>query len=92
MKSPNEIRTYDYSRPPRAVIFGRGYEPQQVEELKKKFAGVAKEPVAWVRGNPADLPAGAAGPDYAQNIAADMKKVLNKWRDVEGKDEEILVY
>jgi hypothetical protein len=45
-----------------------------------------------VRGNPADLPAGAARPDYAQNIAADMKKLLNKWRDGEGKDEEILVY
>ncbi|PYH52360.1 uncharacterized protein BO96DRAFT_469387 [Aspergillus niger CBS 101883] len=73
-RSPNEIGTHDYSQPPRAVIFGRGYEPQQVEELKKKFAGVPKEPVAWVRGNPADLPAGAAGPDYAQNVAADMKK------------------
>ncbi|PTB35333.1 uncharacterized protein TrAFT101_011205 [Trichoderma asperellum] len=91
-RSPDEIGTHDYSRPPRAVIFGRGYEPQQVEELKKKFAGVAKEPVAWVRGNPADLPAGAAGPDYAQNIAADMKKVLKKWRDGGEKDEEILVY
>ena len=45
-----------------------------------------------MRGNPADLPAGAAGPDYAQNIAADMKKVLKKWRDGGGKDEEILVY
>jgi hypothetical protein len=45
-----------------------------------------------VRGNPADLPAGAAGPDYAQNIAAGMKKVVKKWRDEGGKDEEILVY
>ncbi|KFY48784.1 hypothetical protein V496_10227 [Pseudogymnoascus sp. VKM F-4515 (FW-2607)] len=72
-QSPNGIGTHDYSRPPRAVIFGRGYNPQQVEELKKKFAGIAKEPVAW-------------------NIAADMKNVLNKWRDRGGKDEEILVY
>lgn len=54
--------------------------------------GVAKEPVVWARGNPADLPTGAAGPDYAQTIAADMKKVLSKWRDEGGKDEEILVY
>ncbi|KAF3402478.1 hypothetical protein DPV78_004849 [Talaromyces pinophilus] len=91
-QSPNEIGTHDYSRPPRAIIFGRGYEPQQVEKLKKKFYGVAKEPVAWVRGNPADLPAGAAGPDYAQNIAADMKKMLKKWRDRGEKEEEILVY
>lgn len=92
-KSPNEIGSHDYSRPPRAVIFGRGYEPQQVEELKKKFARVAQEPVAWVRGDPADLPAGgAAGPDYAQKIAADMKKVLHQWRDGGEKDEEILVY
>ncbi|KAJ5456041.1 uncharacterized protein N7458_004305 [Penicillium daleae] len=53
-RSPNEIGTYDYSRPPRAV-----------EELKKKFADVAKESIAWVRGNLADLPAGVAGPDYA---------------------------
>ncbi|EAL84206.1 hypothetical protein KXW98_005273 [Aspergillus fumigatus] len=88
----NELGTHDYSRPPRAVIFGRGYEPQQVEELKEKFAGVAKEPVAWVRGNPADVPAGGPGPDYAQKVAADMKQVLKKWRDAGAKDEETLVY
>jgi hypothetical protein len=91
-RSPNEIGTHNYSRPPRAVIFGRGYDPPQVEELKKKFAGTAQEPVAWVRGNPADLPTGAAGPDYAQKIAADMKKVIKKWRDGGEKDEGILVY
>ncbi|KAF2009063.1 hypothetical protein BU24DRAFT_415415 [Aaosphaeria arxii CBS 175.79] len=91
-QTPNEIGTNNYSRPPRAVVFGRGYDPHQVEELKKKFASVAKEPVAWVRGNPGDLPVGAVGPDYAQLIVADMKKVLNKWRDGGEKDEEILVY
>jgi hypothetical protein len=74
------------------VIFGRGFEAKQVEEIKKKFAGVAKEPVAWVRGNPADVPAVGPGPDYTQKVAADMKKVLNKWRDAGAKDEEILVY
>ncbi|GAQ03894.1 hypothetical protein ALT_1215 [Aspergillus lentulus] len=91
-QNPNEVGTHDYSRPPRAVIFGRGYEPHQVEELQKRFAGVAKEPVAWVRGNPADVPAGGPGPDYTQKVAADMKKVLSKWRDAGAKDEEILVY
>ncbi|GIJ90289.1 hypothetical protein Asppvi_009243 [Aspergillus pseudoviridinutans] len=90
-QNPNDIGTHDYSRPPRAVLFGRGYEPQQVEELKKKFAGIAKEPVAWVRGNPADVPV-APVPDYAQKVAVDMKTVLGKWRDAGAKDEEILVY
>ncbi|GIC88901.1 uncharacterized protein Aud_005303 [Aspergillus udagawae] len=91
-QNPNDIGTHDYSRPPRAVIFGRGYEPQQVEELKKKMAGIAKEPVAWVRGNPADAPVGVPLPDYAQKVAVDMKRLLGKWRDAGGKDEEILVY
>ncbi|KAF7178943.1 hypothetical protein CNMCM7691_007767 [Aspergillus felis] len=91
-QNPNDVGTHDYSRPPRAVIFGRGYEPQQVEELKKKFAGIAKEPVAWVRGNPADAPVGAVGPDYAQKVGLDMKRLLGKWRDAGAKDEEILVY
>ncbi|GIK06109.1 hypothetical protein Aspvir_001752 [Aspergillus viridinutans] len=91
-QNPNDVGTHDYSRPPRAVIFGRGFEPEQVEELKKKFAGIAKEPVAWVRGNPADVPVGGPGPDYAQKVGVDMKKVLDKWRDAGGKDEEILVY
>ncbi|KAF7166982.1 hypothetical protein CNMCM5623_000470 [Aspergillus felis] len=91
-QNPNDVGTHDYSRPPRAVIFGRGYEPQQVEELKKKFAGIAKEPVAWVRGNPADAPVGAVGPDYAQKVGLDMKRLLNEWRDSGAKDEEILVY
>lgn len=92
-QNPNEIGTHNYSQRPRAVIFGRGYEPQQVEELKNKFAGAAKDHVAWVRGDPADLPAnGVAGPDYAQNITARMKKVLKNWSDEGGKDEEILVY
>lgn len=91
-QSPNDIGTHDYSRPPRAVVFGRGYNPQQVEELKKKCAGIAEKPVAWVRGNQADLPAGAAGPGYVPNITADMMKVLKTWRDGGEKDEEILVY
>jgi hypothetical protein len=38
------------------------------------------------------VPAGGPGPDYTQKVAADMKKVLNKWRDAGAKDEEILVY
>jgi hypothetical protein len=74
------------------VIFGRGYGPQQVEELKNKCAGIAKEPIAWVRGDPAQLPTGAAGPDYVRKISTDMKNVVTKWVEEGGKDVEILVY
>ncbi|RHZ56293.1 uncharacterized protein CDV56_108093 [Aspergillus thermomutatus] len=77
-QNPNDVGTHDYSRSPRAVIFGRGFESEQVEELKKKVAGIAKEPVAWVAGNPADFPTGPPGPDYPQKAAADIKKVLDR--------------
>jgi hypothetical protein len=56
------------------------------------MAGIAKEPVAWVRGNPADAPVGVPVPDYAEKVAVDMKRLLGKWREAGGKDEEILVY
>jgi hypothetical protein len=91
-RNPNEMGTHDYSRLPRAVVFGRGYEPHHVEELKKKCAGISQEPVAWIRGNPADLPTGAAGPDYAQKIVADMKSVLETWKEEDEKDGKTLVY
>jgi hypothetical protein len=43
-------------------------------------------------GEPSGFAYRGRWPDYAQNIAADMKKVLNNWRDGGGKDEDILVY
>lgn len=92
-QNPNDIGTHDYSRLPRAVIFGRGYSPEQVEDLKKKFAGFAQEPVVWMRGNPADLPAGGvAPPDYVEKIVGRMKKEMRTWRDGEGDIEKTLVY
>ncbi|KAF7156376.1 hypothetical protein CNMCM6106_009643 [Aspergillus hiratsukae] len=91
-QDPNDVGTHDYSQPPRAIIFGRGFAPEQVEELFKKFKGSAKEPVAWLRGDPKDVPVGGPGPGYAEKVVGDMKKVLDKWRDAGAKDEEILVY
>lgn len=45
-----------------------------------------------MRGDPKDALVGAPGPDYAQKVVVDMKKVLDKWKDAGAKDEEILVY
>jgi hypothetical protein len=91
-QDPNDVGTHDYSRPPRAIIFGRGFAPEQVEGLFEKFKGCATEPVAWLRGDPKDAPVGPPGPGYAQEVVVDMKKVLDKWREAGAKEEEILVY
>ncbi|KAJ5516543.1 hypothetical protein N7527_008103 [Penicillium freii] len=55
-------------------------------------AAEAELPHLLVGRDPQSRSPNEIGPDYAQNIAADMKKVLKQWRDGGAKDEEILVY
>ncbi|OJJ02088.1 hypothetical protein ASPVEDRAFT_150790 [Aspergillus versicolor CBS 583.65] len=64
--APNDIGTHNYTQPPRAVIFGRGFTPDFVQELKKAYADRSQEPVAWVAGDPAKVPTGIPGPGYAE--------------------------
>ena len=76
----------------RAVILGRGFEPAQVEEIRKTCAGVAKEPVAWVVGDPANTPKGPPGPGYAEIAAKEVKAALAGWRDEGGVKDGVILY
>ncbi|KAG2412146.1 hypothetical protein HFD88_009702 [Aspergillus terreus] len=84
--------TLDYSQPPRAVIFGRGYEPYEVEDVRRACAGRSAQPVAWVLGDPAQAPPGWPGPGYAAQVAEKVKGVLDGWRAGGGRTEEVFMY
>ncbi|KAL4981227.1 hypothetical protein BDW66DRAFT_4786 [Aspergillus desertorum] len=89
--SPNEVGTHDYSRPPRAVVFGRGFALDLVQELKEAYQSYSKEPVAWVAGDPATAPTGPPPPGYAEAAAKTVKNVLAAWRE-QGGGNAFLVY
>lgn len=88
----NDVGTHNYSQPPRAVLVGRAFEEDQVEELRKACSGAARAPVAWLLGDPAKLPTGPPGPEYAVEVANDCKNVLTKWKEDGGVNEDILLF
>ncbi|KAL4769987.1 hypothetical protein BDW60DRAFT_94324 [Aspergillus nidulans var. acristatus] len=89
--SPNDVGTHDYSRPPRAVIFGRGYTSEFVQQLKEAYQSHSPEPVAWVMGDPATAPTGPPPPAYAEATANTVKNVLAAWKE-QGEGDAFLVY
>ncbi|CBF80104.1 hypothetical protein AN7786.2 [Aspergillus nidulans FGSC A4] len=89
--SPNDVGTHDYSRPPRAVVFGRGYAPEFVQQLKERYQSYCPEPVAWVMGDPATAPTDPPPPGYAEATANTIKNVLATWRE-QGERDAFLVY
>lgn len=88
----NDVGTHNYSQPPRAVLLGRAFEEEQVEDLRKACSGAALAPVAWLLGDPAKLPTGPPGPDYAVHVANDCKDVLAKWKDEGGVRDDIILF
>ncbi|KAJ5387805.1 hypothetical protein N7509_010346 [Penicillium cosmopolitanum] len=54
----NDIGSHDYTRPARAVIFGRGYQMEEIEKFRKAAAGHFSEPIAWVISDPANVQSG----------------------------------
>ena len=87
VSSPNNIGTHKYDKQPRAVIIGRGYSHEESEKIRTSCAGIAKEPVAWLIGDPSSpvvlpsLPADGRplGPEYALKAAVLAKEALVKW-------------
>lgn len=69
------------------MIFGRGFTPDFVQELKKAYADRSREPVAWVAGDPAKVPTGIPGPGYAEETVKSLKGVLAGWK---GEDDIVL--
>lgn len=69
----NNVGTHDYSKPPQAIVFGRGYDYNDVVELNKKSRGARSAPVAWIAGDPNVEPPTPLPPDYAVQAAANVK-------------------
>ncbi|KAJ5612517.1 hypothetical protein N7510_005711 [Penicillium lagena] len=88
----DNVGTHNYSQPPRAVILGRAFDEEQVEELRKACAGAALAPVAWLLGDPAKAPTAPPGPDYAANVVNDCKAILAKWKEEGGVSEDIILF
>lgn len=89
-----DVGSHVYDRPPRAVIFGRGYEIEDIEEFRKSVAGKATGPIAWVVGDPAKKidPNGPPPPPNYAKVAADLVKAkLDEWKD-SGAEEDVLMF
>jgi hypothetical protein len=93
-KSPssNHIGTHDYSEPPRAVIFGRAFDPAHIKELNHLCRGMGSTPIAWIAGDPTTTFPAQPGPDYAEKEAENVKRALARWRDAGPSDEDIVYY
>ncbi|KAL2831598.1 hypothetical protein BJY01DRAFT_108015 [Aspergillus pseudoustus] len=91
-RATNDVGTENFTQPPRVLMFGRGYTPEFVQELKRSLEGVAQEPVAWAVGDPAKAPTGPPGPDYVEQVAKDSKAAVATWAEEGGTKEAFVVY
>ncbi|KAJ5105638.1 hypothetical protein NUU61_002985 [Penicillium alfredii] len=91
----DNVGTHNYGSPASAVIFGRGYNTTEVEQVRRACAGRAPGPVAWVAGDPAKQ-IGASGPPpgpgYARVVAGEVKGVLGRWKREGSQREGFLWY
>ncbi|KAJ6072946.1 hypothetical protein N7467_011031 [Penicillium canescens] len=90
----NDVGTKDYSRPVRAIIFGRGFDLKDVEALREKVAGISLDPVVWIAGDPSrSLPPGAVPPpNYPQLVAGVARKLLGGWVEAGADRDEVVLY
>jgi hypothetical protein len=89
----NNVGSHNY-RPVRSIIFGRGFDLKDVEELREKVAGIASEPVIWIAGDPnRKLPPGVQPPpNYPQIVAAVASKLLNTWIENGAVEDQVVLY
>lgn len=89
----NDIGTHDYTRPARAVIFGRGYEMEEIERFRKAAAGHSSGPIAWVMSDPAKVQSNAPPPPgYANKVTDLVKSKLNEWKTSGAGENAVLLY
>ncbi|KAJ5907546.1 hypothetical protein N7495_000228 [Penicillium taxi] len=89
----NNVGSHNY-RPVRSIIFGRGFDLKDIEELRQKVAGIALEPVIWIAGDRnRKLPPGAQPPpNYPQIVAAVASNLLNSWIEEGASEDKIILY
>ncbi|RWA05108.1 hypothetical protein EKO27_g9998 [Xylaria grammica] len=85
----NSVGSGDYSRPVRAILFGRGFTQQQAETLHGLYSGEATVPVLWGAGAAAKRGPSTEPPPGVEKIMVPiLRGVLEDWKKgVEGKGE-----
>ncbi|KAJ5933893.1 hypothetical protein N7454_006222 [Penicillium verhagenii] len=89
----NNVGCHNY-RPVRAVIFGRGFDMEDIAMLREKLAGIAPEPVIWIAGDPSRKPPPGAQPppNYPQIVAGVASDILKTWIGEGGSKDEVVLY
>jgi hypothetical protein len=94
----NDVGTHNFQDVPRAVIFGRAFNVDQVKEVHAVGSGKAKHPVAWVYGDPVKTAAmdGPPKPDqrqsYGQSAGGNVKEVLASWKADDGEMDPLIAW
>ncbi|KAI0552437.1 hypothetical protein F4679DRAFT_592439 [Xylaria curta] len=93
-KSPSSahLGTHDYSKLPRAVIFGRAFDPAHVKELNQLFRGTSSASVAWIAGDPAIKPPPYPNLDSAGKAAESAQRAFIEWEKADTGTEDIVYY
>lgn len=78
----------------RAIIFGRAFELEDIEDLRNKLARTSPDPVVWIAGDPSRKPpAGAVPPpNYPQLVAGVARKLLGDWLEAGAEKDEVILY
>ncbi|KAJ5727308.1 hypothetical protein N7493_005128 [Penicillium malachiteum] len=85
----NGVGTHNYTRPARAVIFGRGYDQSDIDAFRAACEGITKEPVAWIPPAPGAPP---PGPGYSGVVANLVKEALLGWIAGGSVRDEVILY
>ncbi|TGJ85556.1 hypothetical protein E0Z10_g3206 [Xylaria hypoxylon] len=85
----NSVGSEDYSRPVRAILFGRGFTQQQAETLYGLYSSEAKVPVLWGAGAAANRGPGTEPPPGVEKVMVPIfRGLLENWKkEVERKGE-----
>ncbi|GAM84760.1 hypothetical protein ANO11243_027610 [Dothideomycetidae sp. 11243] len=89
----NDVGTGNRDTPPRVVILGKAFTAESAGKIRETCHGPDAEKAAWVVGDPdAPVPPPPYDDSYAVRVTADVKKVLNRWREQGEKDGETLYW
>ncbi|KXG48185.1 uncharacterized protein PGRI_020550 [Penicillium griseofulvum] len=90
----NDVGTKDYSRPVRAIIFGRGFDLEDIQALRESVPSISQDPVVWIAGDPSRKPPPGAvpPPNYHQLVAGIARKLLSGWVEAGAASNEVILY
>lgn len=79
----NELGSHNYSKVPKAVILGGGYDDSMIDEMRKATKAAGAPEVPWLRPD-TTKPAPPLGPEYGKALVARLKTLMAEMQ-VEGK-------